>query len=280
MVRIFVFFLFLFSLSFCVAQNQDDMKSTATENVTIVDRPFIIEGLDRERQIRVYLPPNYEHSHKKYPVLYMHDGQNLFDKQTSYVGEWEIDETLNLLALEEKLELIVVGVDNGLGKRMNEMSPWDHEKYGSGEGKYYIDFIVNLIKPFIDSTFRTLTDRGNTGIMGSSMGGLISHYAIYEHPDVFSKAGIFSPSYWYSDKIFTQTKENPLLKDAKLYINVGKKEGSNMEKPAKRMSDFILNSGHPKSNIFFESVKAGTHSEVFWRSEFANAVLWLFAKEG
>ncbi|BDX04927.1 hypothetical protein MACH26_04480 [Planctobacterium marinum] len=125
--------------------------------------------------------------------VFMHDAQNLFDEKTSFAGEWRVDESLNALAQEHDLQLIVVGIDNGGEHRTQELSSWDHEKYGKAEGEQYTDFIVNVLKPYIDDRYRTLPDATNTAIMGSSMGALSSHYAIHTYPEIFSKAGLFSP---------------------------------------------------------------------------------------
>ena len=117
----------------------------------------------------------------------MHDGQNLFDKNTSGYGEWKVDEALDKLYREKGLKLIVVGIDHGGSERLNEYSPFKNEKYGGGKGDAYLDFVVNTLKPYIDSNYRTLSDKKNTGIMGSSMGGLISHYAALKFPKFLEK---------------------------------------------------------------------------------------------
>ncbi|GLR16789.1 hypothetical protein GCM10007940_14040 [Portibacter lacus] len=265
-------------LSFTTATGQNTPSqvraSTAASNVIVLDTVFTIDGLDRSRKVRLYLPMDYDVSTKNYPVLYMHDGQNLFDDVTSYVGEWGVDEILNKM----KLDLIVVGIDNGQGDRMHEMGPWDHEKYGVSEAREYLSFILNQVKPYIDQNYRTKGDRENTAMMGSSMGGLVSHYAQYSFPDVIGKVGIFSPSYWYADEIYTLTEEKPVLKDTKLYIIVGSKEGNNMVKPAVEMYELIKKSGHPEKNIFFANVEGGTHSETFWKQELEDALRWLYSK--
>jgi len=249
--------------------------STAESNVFVLEQHFKIAGLNRSRQIRVYLPPEYDSSEQHYPVLYMHDGQNLFDDSTSYVGEWGIDESLNQLAKESDFRLIVVGIDNGQEKRMNELSPWGNKKYGAAEGEAYMKFIVNQIKPYIDNKYRTLRDRDNTAIMGSSMGGLISHYAIYNYPQVFSKAGIFSPSYWYSEQVFSFTKDNPVPEDARLYLIIGKQEGNAVD-DTEKMYAHILNTGHPKNNLSMNVDSDGDHNESSWRKQFIPAIKWLF----
>jgi predicted alpha/beta superfamily hydrolase len=271
-----LFVILLASTTFSCTEESDTPRSSSAEaNVLVLEQQFIIAGLNRSRQIRIYLPPDYDSTNQDYPVLYMHDGQNLFDDSTSYVGEWGIDESLNQLARESDFRLIVVGIDNGQEKRMNELSPWENKEFGPAEGEQYMKFIVNQIKPYIDNTYRTLSDRDNTAIMGSSMGGLISHYAIYNYPQVFSKAGIFSPSYWYSADLYPYTKQNPVPKDARLFLEIGMKEGNAVE-DTQKMYDFILSTGHPKDNISIIIDPDGEHTEGSWRKQFVPAIKWLF----
>jgi predicted alpha/beta superfamily hydrolase len=117
----------------------------------------------------------------------MHDGQNVFDEATSAYGEWGVDEALDTLGTRYK-EIMVVAIDNSGDKRINEYSPYDMEKYGKGEGDQYVDFLVQTLKPYIDKHYRTKKDEKNTFIAGSSMGGLISFYAILKYPKVFGGA--------------------------------------------------------------------------------------------
>ena len=235
-------------------------------------------GLDRKRQIRLYLPPGYAQSAKRYPVLYMHDAQNLFDVKTAHAGEWEIDEAMDALAREGKLEAIVVGIDNGREKRMTELNPFDHPHFGKGEGDRYMNFVVNTVKPLIDARYRTMPDRANTAVMGSSMGGLISHYAVNQHPDVFSTAGIFSPSYLIGPDMFKAAAAKPASKDARLYLLIGEREGREMVEATGRMRDDLVKAGHPRGNTALKVVPGGEHTEAFWRNEFREALLWMFAK--
>src|SRR5512139_2503958 len=131
--------------------------------------------LGNTRDIHVYLPPSYRASGRHYPVVYMHDGQNLFDPETSFSGEWGVDETLERLG-PEGVETIVVAIPNMGGARCDEYSPWTDPRAGGGRGDAYLAFIVETLKPRIDLKFRTRREREHTGIMGSSMGGLISLY--------------------------------------------------------------------------------------------------------
>jgi hypothetical protein len=128
--------------------------STASKNVHIVDTAFYIPQLNRRRKVLIYLPASYTSSKKNYPVLYMHDGQNVFDNATSGFGEWGVDEALDSLGPKNK-ELIVVAINHGSEKRMNEYSPYDTERFGKGEGNQYVDFLVKTLKPYIDKHYRT-----------------------------------------------------------------------------------------------------------------------------
>lgn len=258
--------------------------STAQSNVHVL-APLAMPGLDRMRTIRLYLPPGYETSRERYPVLYMHDAQNLFDAATSYAGEWNVDEALNELARTKGLKLIVVGIDNGEKLRVNELNPWDNARFGKGEGAQYMHFVVDVVKPYIDAHYRTKADRANTAIMGSSMGGLISHYAIATYPKVFSKAGIFSPAYWLAPAIYADPAERKFARDAKLYFYAGGREGENampglgeMEVNMKRMVDAIRAAGVPSRNLVVDVNPEAQHNEAAWRAEFPKAVTWLFAK--
>lgn len=267
--------------------NTSSKKSTATKNVSILSEDFYMPQLNRNRKIWIYVPPDYADSNKSYPVMYMHDGQNLFDSATSYAGEWEVDETLNKLYKEKGFGLIVIGIDNGGEKRMDEYSPWKHPKYGGGEGDAYIKFIAETLKPFIDKNYRTRSDKENTAIMGSSMGGLISFYATLQYPKVFGKSGVYSPSFWFSDQSFEFAKNHGKLKNIKMYLLAGGKEGANnivfneISKTVMDMNKMVVilkENGFLSDNIITKVVSEGKHNEKLWRDNFEEAILWLFNK--
>lgn len=260
------------------AASQDQTPSSAAENVQVLEVQLIIPNLQRERTIRLYLPPGYQTQSRHYPVIYMHDGQNLFDNATAYAGEWMVDETLNQLAKNDDVNLIVVGIDNGQDKRMNELSPWLNPDFSPAQGESYLSFITDVVKPYIDANYRTRPERKYTAIAGSSMGGLMSHYAIYRRPDVFSKAIIYSPSYWFSQRAYSFTQANPLPEDAKLVLTVGSKEGEDMVASMLKMVTLIEHQGHLHSNLQYRVVEGAEHNEVFWASQFAQSVKWLFEK--
>lgn len=145
-----------------------------------------------ERDLIVWLPTNYEKDfEKRYPVLYMHDAQNIFDPSTSSIGiDWQMDETADSLIKAELIEpIIIVGIYNTINRSL---------EYSNGDtGKYYMEFIVEQVKPFIDSVYRTKPDRENTATAGASLGGLISFMLAWEHTDVFSKSACLSPAFFY-----------------------------------------------------------------------------------
>lgn len=251
-------------------------NSTAAENVQILDEAFYIPELDRSRRVWIYLPPDYDQTNDRYPVLYMHDGQNIFDAYTSYVGEWEVDETLNNLYAQGIQVPIVVGIDHGGTERINEYLPWINNQYGGGLGDEYVDFLVQTLKPYIDENFRTLPDRENTGVMGSSMGGLISHYAALKFQDVFSKAGIFSPAYWISDSVWTFTSGVIKQQNMRLYQLIGGEEGEEYVQGMWNMHDALSGMGFGEDELLSEEIAGGQHTESCWRDHFATAYLWLF----
>lgn len=261
------------SVAACAPRNAT-RASTAQPNVQVLAEQFTIPALQRERTIRLYLPPSYAtQPNKRYPVLYLHDGQNLFDDATGYAGEWGVDETLNALAASTGFEAIVVGIDNGGVKRMNELNPWPHERFGAGEGQAYLDFIVNTLKPAIDARYRTRTDAASTLIGGSSMGGLISHAGIVRHPLVFGKALVFSPAYWTAPDMATLAQQRPLPRSARVYFYAGGQESENMAPLAERMHALVQSQGTATALNIAPDAK---HNEAAWRAEFERAMRWLF----
>lgn len=258
------------------ADNGGGGNSTAAENVFIMDDAFYMPQLDRDRRIWIYLPPDYETSGSYYPVIYMHDGQNLFDTYTSFAGEWEVDETLNNLYDDGFSVPIVIGIDNGGAERINELTPWQNPNYGGGDGALYMDFIIETLKPYVDENYRTLPERESTAIWGSSLGGLISFYGSVKYQDIFSKAGIFSPSYWFSDSVWTFCQEMGHQQDMKLYQMAGSLEGGSMVSDTWAMHDSLSDIGFTEDELSTKIVVGGQHNEQLWREDFEAAYLWLF----
>ena len=260
-LRLFLF-LFFFSINQIEAQNRFSTFE--------IDAP----QLQTKKKIWVYLPLNYEKSNKKYPVIYMHDAQNLFEAETSYAGEWNIDETLDSL----KAKVIVIGIEHGNEKRIDELTSYKNEKYGGGNANAYLEFIVKTVKPLIDTTYRTKTNAKNTAIWGSSLGGLVSFYAALQYPEVFGKVGCFSPAFWINKKEIFQKMEDTPKFTTKIYLLCGDKEDSGAMVSDMKEMETLINSKRCECKKLNKSVivKEGEHNEKLWRNAFAKAYLWLF----
>lgn len=267
------------SIEFSIAGWKDDFPSkpklnTASAQVQVLDTAFFMPQLNRYRRIWIYFPKNYTQSTtKKYPVIYFNDGQNLFNEQTAAFGEWGIDECLDTLQQQLHKDVIVVGIDNGSDKRMTEYNPYDNEKFGKGEGKQYADFLALTLKPFIDKKFRTLADAHHTCIAGSSMGALISLYAVMAHPESFGEAGIFSPAFWVVPQMFTDVEKIKWGYLPRFYFYAGGKESDSMVTDMERMYKIIENKNNYDMQEDVNSI--GMHNEKYWREEFPLFYKWL-----
>ena len=272
LLRICILNLLLLTGFYSFAQNETKpaIKSSASGNVIIIDTAFGIPQLQRSRKIWIYLPAGYSTSKKKYPVLYMHDGQNVFDSATAYAGEWGVDEFLDSVKLKES---IVVAIDNGLNKRMNEYNPYDSERFGKGEGGFYVDFLVKTLKPYIEKKYRTKKCRKSRFIAGSSMGGLISLYAVLKYPRVFGGAGIFSPAFWVAPKIYDDIQSRGKKVKGKLYFYAGKQEGETMVPYMLKAFEALTSVSRSKISTVIRD--EGRHNEATWRKEFPLFYAWL-----
>ena len=248
--------------------------NTATAQVKILDSAFVIPQLNRKRRIWAYLPKSYATSTKRYPVIYMQDGQNLFNEQTAAFGEWGIDETLDSLTGLTGKEAIIIGIDNGGDKRMNEYNPYDFKNYGKGEGNEYVDFLALTLKPFIDKKLRTLKDSAHTFVAGSSMGALISLYAVVKYPAVFGGAGIFSPAFETAPAIYDAVAKADFGKGMKrFYFYAGTKESETMVTDMNKMIATIEQKGNYETRRLLNPL--GRHNEATWRKEFTAFYLFI-----
>jgi predicted alpha/beta superfamily hydrolase len=243
--------------------------------------------LKNRRDILVYLPPSYATSSQRYPVLYMHDGYNLFDEATSYVGEWQVDETMERLSAEEGLEAIIVGIPNMGRERMNEYSPFKDGQYGGGHGRDYLSFIVHTLKPMIDRDFRTLPDKRHTGLMGSSMGGLISLYGFFEFPATFGFAGVMSPSLWFAHNAIFEYVERAAFQQGKIYLDAGTREMGGFWPDqhvlisrsrryygrVRHLKRLLIKKGYrPTRNLLHIEAKGHGHDEAAWGKRLPEAI--------
>lgn len=267
--------LLLACLSSTAQAGEPAKPHTAGPTVRTFIPPLKLPGFGYARGLRVYLPPDYANGSRRYPVLYMFDGQNLFDDATSFVGEWGVDESMDALAREDGFSAIVVGIDHGNALRINELIPYWNVRFLPNLGEAFLDDLVHVIKPFVDANYRTLPDRRHTAIIGSSLGGLEADYAIHRHPQVFGKAGVFSPSYWVSDDAFTQAERGALPADTRVYLYMGGREGEDSVQHVERMAQLLRNQ-LAAGNVAVRVTADAEHNERAWRVEFPGAVRWLF----
>jgi len=249
-----------------------EKSHTASRQVHILSDKFEIPQLGRQRRVWIYLPAGYQSSKRKYPVIYMHDGQNLFDDFTSGYGEWGIDEIMD--KFPDKKECIVVGIDHGGDYRITEYDPYD-SKYGKGRGGDYTDFIVKTLKPYIDKHYHVKTGPGNTTIAGSSMGGLISMYAALKYPGVFGNAGIFSPAFWIAPQIYAYAQNAKLPPYSRFYFVCGDAESDSMVTDMQKMADIIRSKQKSNASAPVVIIKGAIHNEKQWNGDFPGFYNWL-----
>ncbi len=232
-----------------------------------------------DRDVIVYLPPDYDaNSHTRYPVLYLHDGQNLFDGATSYIPgmEWRVDETAQALITSKIIEpLIIVGIYNAGTERVNEYTPTrDAKQNVGGKADLYGRMIVEELKPFIDGQYRTLRDAAHTGTGGSSLGGLVSLHLGLKYPRTFGRIAVVSPSVWWDDKEIVREVQILNAKPrVRIWLDTGTKEGGNATTNARLLRDTLIAKGW-KLNVdlmYFEA-EGAAHNEAAW-AERAGAIL-------
>jgi predicted alpha/beta superfamily hydrolase len=259
------------------AREWSDYTASADPGHTVVGTLRVLEKLwspqlRNERDLLVYLPPSYEQSDRRYPVIYMHDGQNLFDSATSFAGEWEVDQTMEHVS-GRGLEAIVVGIPNTGEQRLTEYSPFVDERMGGGGGDAYLDFIVQTVKPIIDQDFRTRPEREGTAVSGSSMGGLISLYAFFRHPAVFGFVGAMSPALWFGGRsIFPFVTERP-FSPGRIYLDVGTNEGREALHDVRRMKEVLARKGYVVGrDLLYVVEMGGRHEERAWARRLGRAL--------
>lgn len=260
-----------FAILYLVYTQKNSQKLTTPSYI----KSFEINShhLNRNVKIWVYLPLDYLQATEKLPVLYMHDGQNLFDEKLSFAGEWQVDESLDKLFKEKGKQIMVVGIENGGEKRTEELTPFPNPKYGGGKADDYLNFIIEELMPKIERDFNASHQRKDIGMMGSSLGGLITYYAAYKHSDKFSKFGVYSPSFWFNNKIFELTKNSKLPSDTRMLMMIGEKEQDEHMNVIK-MENLLKQ--HQNIELRTEIYPLGEHNESFWSGEFKDDVEWLF----
>jgi predicted alpha/beta superfamily hydrolase len=234
--------------------------------------------LANRRDVLVWLPPSYQSGRRSYPVLYMHDGQNLFDPATSFAGDWGLGRVMSGAA-RRGVEAIVVAIANRGAERLDEYGPFpDPSVNGGGRGAAYSAFVAGTLKRLIDRRFRTRPGRDHTVIAGSSMGGLISLYALFRHPRVYGAAGVLSPSLWFGGGAIFSSVDRAAFVPARIYLDIGALEGTEHVANARRMRDLLVAKGYrPEQELRWLESRSGCHNERSWGRRFARALPWLLS---
>jgi predicted alpha/beta superfamily hydrolase len=255
-------------------------------------KSFHSNVLNNDRDVLVYLPPDYEtNKEKRYPVLYLHDGQNLFDGATSFIPgqEWRVDETAQRLIAAGKIEpLIIVGVNNAGKDRINEYTAAEDAKYKmGGKADLYGRMLVEELKPFVDSHYRTKWDAEHTGLGGSSLGGLVSLYLALKYPAVFRRAAVVSPSVWFANKQIVRYVEGlPKKLPVRIWMDIGTKEGSTVQEAQRTVNDarllqetLIKKGWKPGKDLDYFEAQGAEHNEDAWAARVAQILTFLFPRK-
>jgi predicted alpha/beta superfamily hydrolase len=261
---------------------------------TVVGDVRVLQGLpSRElgnvRDITVYLPPSTVRDGRAAPVIYMHDGQNVFDEATSFAGELRADETMEALA-REGLEAIVVGVANGGDARPLEYNAFDARGKPPARGDAYLRFLVGEVKPLIDRSFPTLPDRASTVLMGSSFGAAISLYGFLRHPTVFGAAGAMSLAGWWADHALLRYVTAAPYVPGRIWLDTGtREEGRSLRdklllghvsrglvRDTRRYRDALLAKGYRlDDDLRYVEAAGAVHNERDWARRLPEAIRYL-----
>lgn len=247
----------------------------------LVGEEFHLPQLDTNRRVNILLPYDYDADPtKRYPVLYLNDGQNLFGEGAGY-GSWYVEQKMAMLASRCRHDVILVTIDHGEEQRIKEYTVERTRMAGRGQGREYLKFICDTLKPTIDANLRTLPDAENTGIGGSSLGGLISIYAGLMHPDVFGRLMVFSPSLWISPKIYFDAIRFQAPVPMRVYVYGGEAESVYMVPNLERFKEALVRQqyGGNSIDVYVSVYPEGTHQEAYWSREFPRAIEWLFYGE-
>jgi predicted alpha/beta superfamily hydrolase len=243
---------------------------------------FHSEILPDDRAVSVYLPPQYEEQEeRRFPVFYLHDGQNLFDEHTSYIAgrTWNAHTTADRLTLGGEIEpVILVGVANTGLRRMAEYTPTRDYKMGGGEGAKYGRLLIEELKPMIDGLYRTLPGAGETALGGSSLGGLISLYLGFERPDVFGRLAVMSPSLWWDHRsIFSLIERREPRPELKIWLDIGTAEGGRHVRDAETLDKMLIRRGWRGGvDLAFVEAEGAVHDENAWSARFGDVLRFLF----
>jgi len=254
---------------------------TLTGNVVRHD-DFRSELVDAGRRVWVYLPPQYDKETERcFPVLYMHDGQNVFDGATAFLPgkEWQADETAERLIREGRIEpLVIVAVDNAAERRTDEYTPAADAGARGGGAALYGRMLVEELKPWVDRTYRTRPGREDTGLAGSSLGGLVSLWVGLTHADTFGKIAALSTSVWWDDGFILRFVESlPEKPDTRIWTDMGTREGDRALAAARRLRDALVARGWQEgADLRYVEARGATHDEPAWAERLPAVLEFLY----
>lgn len=230
----------------------------------------------KERSIYVYLPPNYQSSKQSYPVVYMHDGQNLFDPSRAYMGQtWNAQNTLNYYIQRKLMEPVIVVAIDTTPERVWELTPTNDAEYGKGGGaSTYLKMMTEHLIPEVEKSFRAKTSANDRAIIGSSLGGLISIYSLINNPGVFNKVAALSPSTWWDERVILDLLSQNQLNAVKIWIDCGTKEVQICE-DLLPLRDTLIQSA-PAALIKTRIEQNADHSEIYWAARLPAVLMFLF----
>jgi predicted alpha/beta superfamily hydrolase len=242
---------------------------------------FHSQHLQSDHTLIVFRPPGYDaDQNRRYPVLYLHDGQNIFDKATSVGEEWRVDETALGLITSGAIEpLIIVGIYNTGEHRIDEYTPtFDQDKKHGGKADLYARMLIEEIKPFIDREYRTRPDAASTGVGGSSLGGLLTMHLAVRHPNIFSRIAALSPSVWWDKKVIVrEVAELPGKLPLRIWLDAGTQEGAEVIADARALRDALVAKGWVVGqDLVYIEAEGAQHNEASWGSRVDSVLKFLF----
>ena len=242
---------------------------------------FRSKVLRNQRDIVVYVPPDYDQQpERRYPVLYLHDGQNLFDAATAFNGQdWHVSQTADY-AISGGLiaPLIIVGIANTGKSRLREYTPTSVPRLGGGRADRYAKFLIEEVKPFVDRDYRTRLESSQTGIGGSSLGGLVSIYLGLKFSNVFGKIAALSPSVWWNQRVILRfAQAAPVDPRPRIWLDIGTREGPRIVDDVEKFRDVLLTKGWQcDRDLHYERVEGAEHNEAAWAARVGPFLQFLF----
>lgn len=256
-----------------------DRPHTLTGDVRTHDA-FRSKYLGNDRTVVVYLPPAYDPaSVARYPVLYLHDGQNVFDRATSFADEWHVDETAQRLILARRIEpIIIVGIYNTGERRVDEYTPTPEADKGGGHADDYGRMLVEELKPFIDREYATRPGVANTAMGGSSLGGLLTLHLGLRYSETFGKLAALSPSVWWDERVIVREVDAlPGKLPLRIWLDAGTREGRDVIPDVRALKDALVAKGWAiAKDLMYVEAPGGEHNEQSWAKRVGPVLTYLF----